>query len=238
MSFSFIIIAAGALYIAWRVIRKSRRAGRNPNNRSVLPPTRAQQSGELGELGELGEQRTHAALLEVLPQLCGQDFYLHEGALIVEHAPGTAFPTAEIDHLAITPFGVFVFETKNWSGHISASESDDRLVRTMSDGTRELRKSPLAQNRSKVAFLRNQLPPFWPVSHAGVFTAENVAIDPTLSLNLIKVTSLAQWLRTERQKFGSRRPVDVRRAKDGVLMYADLAPGAIERHQERVRLSP
>ncbi|WP_213766525.1 nuclease-related domain-containing protein [Caballeronia sp. dw_19] len=232
MSFSFIVIAAGALYIAWRGTRKSRRAGRNPNNSSVLPPTRAQQSGELGE------QRTHAALLEVLPQLCGQDFYLHEGALIVEHAPGTAFPTAEIDHLAITPFGVFVFETKNWSGHISASESDDRLVRTMFDGTRELRKSPLAQNRSKVAFLRNQLPPFWPVSHAGVFTAENVAIDPTLPLNLIKVASLAQWLRTERQKFGTRRPVDVRRAKDGVLMYADLAPGAIERHQERVRLSP
>lgn len=107
----------------------------------------------------------------------------------------------------------------------------------MFDGTRELRKSPLAQNRSKVAFLKNQLPPFWPVSHAGVFTAENVAIDPTLPLNLMKVASLAQWLRTERQKFGSRRPVDVRRAKDGVLMYADLSPGATQRHQDRVRVS-
>ncbi|MEA3099460.1 MAG: hypothetical protein QOF74_3700, partial [Caballeronia mineralivorans] len=49
---------------------------------------------------------------------------------------------------------------------------------------------------------------------------------------------LSQWLRTERQKFGSKRPVDVRRAKDGVLKYADLTPGSAQRHQERVRVSP
>lgn len=226
-----VFIAAAAIYIAWHITRKNTRARRNPLHGSALPPTRAQQSGELGE------QRTHAALLEVLPQLCGPDFYLHEGPLIIEHAPGTAFPTAEIDHLAITSFGVFVFETKNWTGQISASESGDQLVRSLLDGTRELRKSPLAQNRSKVAFLKNQLPPFWPVSHAGVFTAENVAIDPTLPLNLIKVDSLAQWLRTERQKFGSKRPVDVLRARVGVLAYADLSPGAAQRHQDRVRAS-
>jgi hypothetical protein len=227
-----LIVAAGLLYFGWRASRISRRASQKAYRGSALPPTRAHRSGELGE------QCTHAALLEVLPQLCGSDFYLHEGPLIIEHAPGTPFPTAEIDHLAITPFGVFVFETKHWTGRITASESDDRLVRTLFDGTREFRKSPLAQNRSKVAFLKNQLPPFWPVGHAGVFTAENVEIDPILPLNLIKVAGLSQWLRTERQKFGSKRPVDVRRAKDGVLKYADLTPGSAQRHQERVRVSP
>jgi hypothetical protein len=92
------------------------------------------------------------------------------------------------------------------------------------DGTREFQKSPLAQNRSKVAFLKNQLPPFWPVGDTGVFAAENVEIDPILPLNLIRVAGLSQWLRPERQKFGSKRPVDVRRAKDGVLKYSDLTP--------------
>ena len=62
--------------------------------------------------------------------LCGDNFYLHEGTLLIEHAPGTAFPTAEIDHLAITPFGVFIFETKNWSGRIAPSTCSGNLTRT------------------------------------------------------------------------------------------------------------
>ncbi|WP_309243978.1 nuclease-related domain-containing protein [Caballeronia sp. EK] len=36
----------------------------------------------------------------------------------------TQFPTAEIDHLAVTPFGVFIFETKHWSGHIAPSTAN------------------------------------------------------------------------------------------------------------------
>ncbi|WP_144444315.1 hypothetical protein [Caballeronia arationis] len=52
------------------------------------------------EIGEAGEAVAQAKLRTTLQWLCGDDFYLHDGPLLIEHAPGTAFPTAEIDHLA------------------------------------------------------------------------------------------------------------------------------------------
>ena len=57
-------------------------------------------------LGAPGEARAQAKLRETLQWLCGSDYYLHDGPLVIGHAPGTVFPTAEIDHLAVTPFGI------------------------------------------------------------------------------------------------------------------------------------
>ena len=43
-----------------------------------------------------------AKLRETLNCLLGTSYYLHEGPLVIGHAPGAAFPTAELDHLAVT----------------------------------------------------------------------------------------------------------------------------------------
>ncbi|MGF6652801.1 hypothetical protein OKW34_003390 [Paraburkholderia youngii] len=109
-----------------------------------------------------------AELRSALQWLCGDNFYLHPGALLLNHAPGTEFPTAELDHLAITPFGIFVIETKNWAGSILPGADAQTVVRVGADGQRETRRSPLRQNRSKVGFLRSVLPGIWPVEGLGV----------------------------------------------------------------------
>jgi hypothetical protein len=95
-------------------------------------------------LGAQGEARAHPKLKETLDWLCGSDYYLF-GPLVIEHAPGTAFPTAEIDHLAVTPFGIFIFETKNWSGRIAPSAARGMLTRVGSDRRAEDRRSPLTR---------------------------------------------------------------------------------------------
>ncbi|SHK84199.1 nuclease-related domain-containing protein [Paraburkholderia terricola] len=61
---------------------------------------------------EEGEREVSAELRWHLTRLCGDDWAVLDGLVLI-HAPGSAFPTAEIDHLAITPFGVFVVETKH-----------------------------------------------------------------------------------------------------------------------------
>ncbi len=219
-----ILIVCGLVWLGRRATN-----ARGSSVPSVLrPTTRARQSGEIGEA------RTQLKLRESLTELCGPNFYLHEGPLIVEHAPGTPFPTAEIDHLVVTTFGILLIETKNWTGHIAASSSADELIRTAASGEVEIRKSPIAQNRSKLAFFRTRLPSIWPIQSVGVFASDDVSLAPGLPTNLIRLNDLPYWLRLRQSEHRGKPPVDVVEAARGALMYADLTAGAARRHIDRV----
>jgi hypothetical protein len=165
-------------------------------------------------IGAAGEATAQAKLRKTLYWLCGNDFYLHEGPLVIEHAPGTEFPTAEIDHLAVTPF---------WRLHFRDEEpvrpncpfDRRRLPDTHQRGRHaEDRRSPIHQYRSKVRFLRAQLPPMWPVVGAGLFASADAVLDAQLPSDLITLDDLAQWLRTRRDVFAA---VSVEHAKAAVL---------------------
>ncbi|MFP3645854.1 nuclease-related domain-containing protein [Paraburkholderia sp. SIMBA_054] len=169
-------------------------------------------------LGAQGEAAAHAKLKETLEWLCGSDYVLLGAPLVIEHAPGTAFPTAEIDHLAVTPFGIFVFETKNWSGRIAPSTAHGMLTRVGSDLRAEDRRSPIAQNRTKIDFFRSNLPPVWPVTGAGLFTSPAATLDAALHSDLLTLADLPQWLRSRRDAFAGLRPIDVQKAMAAVTL--------------------
>lgn len=221
-----LLVAAGAFYF-YKHKRKNAGAIEWPWSKS--PITRAD------AVGAAGERQAQAKLRETPNWLCGNNYYLHEGPLIIEHAPGTDFPTAEIDHLAVTPFGIFVFETKNWSGHISPSSTPGMLTRTERNGKAEDRRSPLEQNRTKVAFFRSRLPPMWPVAGAGLFPSTEANLAPYLHSDLVSLDDLPQWFRTRRDVFGAKPAVDIPRAVAAVRMYADSSTAAVAAHKQRVR---
>jgi hypothetical protein len=224
----FELTMLGAIfYLGYRATRIKRPS--DAENISVVLMTRAELAGAIGE------QLTHAKLEETLNWLCGSNYYLHDGSLVIEHAPGSPLPTAEIDHLAITPFGIFVFETKHWSGRIENSAVPGEVLRTANDGFQERRQSPLAQNAPKIQFLRRRLPPIWPVTGAGVFTSPEVTLASDLPLDMLRVADLSQWLRTQREAHSGKPDVDVRRATNAILAFADLNPDAWRRHRERVK---
>ena len=232
MSTSLWILAAVA-FLAWRTLRArslNQRAGRE----SLLPKMRNDRSGDEGEV------RVQAELMEILTWLCGRNFYLHCGPLLLNHAPGTAFPTAEIDHLAITPFGIFVFETKNWTGLIKRGPSADVLIRIGADGEPQTRKSPLSQNRSKLAFLRGILPPVWSIEGAGVFASDNCVLSPELPLNIVRLADLRQWLRDRRAQHtaSTATPIDVAAAWRAIERIATADDAAVRKHRERLRVNP
>ncbi|MFM0144992.1 nuclease-related domain-containing protein [Paraburkholderia sp. RL18-085-BIA-A] len=184
-------------------------------------------------LGARGEARAHAKLEETLDWLCGSDYYLF-GPLVIEHAPGTAFPTAEIDHLAVTPFGIFIFETKNWSGRIAPSAARGMLTRVGSDRRAEDRRSPIDQNRTKVEFFRSILPPLWPVTGAGLFTSPEVKLDGALHSDLLSLSDLPQWLRSRRDAYAGLRAIDVQKAIDAVTLLVRTSEAALSRHKATV----
>ncbi|WP_183708349.1 nuclease-related domain-containing protein [Paraburkholderia tropica] len=223
-------------YFGYRFARRAPRLRRSmparaEYQRNAPPATRAMIRGEAGEAA------VRAELRRVLAGLCGNDFYLHDGAVLVQHAPGTAFPTAEIDHIAVTPFGIFVIETKNWSGQIAPAANADDVVRTGADGVAEVRRSPLAQNRTKVAFLNRKLPPVWPIEGLGVFAAADCTLHPGLPLPLIHINELALWLRLRRSDFGTARkkPVNVRVAWEAIMLNASTCDFEIDEHRKRLR---
>jgi len=190
--------------------------------------------------GDEGEARVQAELVDILTWLCGRNFYLHSGHLLLNHAPGTEFPTAEVDHLAITPFGIFVFETKNWTGLIKPGPSAEVLIRIGADAEPQARKSPLSQNRSKLAFLRGILPPVWPVEGAGVFASDSCVLSPELPVNIVRRADLRQWLRDKRARHAASTatPINVAVAWDAIQRIATADDAGAGKHRERLRVNP
>lgn len=216
-------------FIGYRASRKGN--GIFSSWRLPRPQTRAEAAGDAGE------SVVDAELRRVLTWLCGENFYLHPGPIVLHHAPGTAFPTAEIDHLAVTPFGLFVFETKNWVGHVEPGHDDDSLLRIAPSGAREPRRSPLRQNRSKVAFLRSVMPGMWPVEGFGVFASDQCSLSAALPATLISRSDLAHAMRMQMHRYEAQglKPVNVRAAWHAVLAVADIDAATIELHRARVR---
>lgn len=224
------IIVCVAIYFAFRAYQNRKRTTPLPQ-----PIPRRQQSGDAGEA------RVDAELRRVFTWLCGDDFYLHPTALLLHHAPGTEFPTAEIDHLAITPFGIFVIETKNWSGRVAAGSTDSTLLVHGLDGRIETRRSPIAQNRAKVGFLRSTLPGLWSVRGLGVFSHDSCDLSAALPLDLIRIGDLANRLRTEKAKFERKGlpAVNVPLAWKAIqsLSIIDEDGAALVAHRRRVQQS-
>lgn len=215
------IALAIAAYQLVRRYKKPVKASRH----GLDPVTRAE------ALGAQGEAVAHAKLKETLNWLCASDYVLLGAPLIIEHAPGTAFPTAEIDHLAVTPFGIFIFETKNWSGRIAPSTALGMLTRTGFDQRVEDRRSPIAQNRTKIEFFRTRLPSVWPVAGAGVFTSPSAMLDSALHSDLLTLADLPQWLRSRRDAFAGLRPVDVQKAMTAVNLLVRTGESDLLNHK-------
>ena len=107
-----------------------------------------------------------------------------------------AFPSAEIDHLAVTSF---VIQTRNWSGSIAPGAHRDELVPTGASGVSELGRASLAQNRSKVAFLHEKLPRLWPIDSIGVFAPRECSLHRDLPYALVHISKLGQSMRQRRR---------------------------------------
>ncbi len=66
--------------------------------------------------------------------------------------------SAQIDHLVVSPKGIFAIETKNWRGHIEGEESEDRWTQTKEPGKPPIRVfNPIRQSQRHVEILRGAL---------------------------------------------------------------------------------
>jgi hypothetical protein len=75
--------------------------------------------------------------------------------------------TSQVDHLVISPYGIFVIETKNYNGWIHGSEDSEYWTQTFYKYKTRFR-NPIKQNWSHIYTLKENLPeykglPYYPV---------------------------------------------------------------------------
>jgi len=101
---------------------------------------------EATRIGELGEHKINIQL-DQLPKECK---YLSD-LLIPNSKSRTGY--SQIDHLVVTPYGIFVIETKNYNGEIKGGRSD----KYWSVSNRFKMYNPLMQNYGHIKALESHL---------------------------------------------------------------------------------
>jgi len=102
------------------------------------------------DIGKYGEKLTERELKWV--KLLGRDgkilrnVYLPKGEGSEE--------TSEVDVIFITQKGIFVFESKNYSGWIFGNERDTLWTATLANGDRNKFYNPILQNKTHIKWMR------------------------------------------------------------------------------------
>ena len=81
-----------------------------------------------------------------------KEYYIFNN-LILETSTGST----QIDHVVVSPYGIFVFETKDYSGWIFANERRREWTQTFRTGKKQAFQNPLHQNYRHVKILENYL---------------------------------------------------------------------------------
>ncbi|MCI8589749.1 MAG: NERD domain-containing protein [Clostridiales bacterium] len=98
--------------------------------------------------GNLGETKVNK-ILSKLPE----DIYKTVNNVMVKSKNGTT----QIDHIVVSVYGIFVIETKNYSGWISGSEYSEYWTQSMNKNSKETFYNPIRQNYGHIKALEKLL---------------------------------------------------------------------------------
>lgn len=120
------------MLIVFFVIRKNRNKSYNKK--------------KINKLGEIGESRVK----RVLRDLSAEYYVFNDVYLLLNDT------TIQIDHIIISKYGIFVIETKNYSGWIYGHDSSEYWIENMY-GKKYKFYNPLKQNNSHIVCLKKLL---------------------------------------------------------------------------------
>ncbi|MEO5716393.1 MAG: nuclease-related domain-containing protein [Luteolibacter sp.] len=142
--------------------------------------------------GRRGERRVIMGVLGKLDPL----LYQHFNDLYLPHPDGHG--TTQIDHVVVSPFGIFVIETKNYTGWIFGSEKQSQWTQQIYRRKSRF-QNPLHQNhlhvRALSAFLSLPVERF----HSAVFFVGSCQLKTPLPANVVTCDHLA-WIRSHSQQ--------------------------------------
>lgn len=135
----------------------------------------------LRDTGRCGEYLTYRALRH----------YEQQGArfLFNLYVPKGNGETTEVDVVMINPKGLFVFESKNFSGWIFGREDSEHWCQVLKGGERNYFYNPIAQNRTHLYYLEKFLGKPIPMHSVIVFSERCTLKDIEAKTSKIKVVN-------------------------------------------------
>ena len=118
--------------------------------------------------------------------------------------------TAQIDHVIVSRYGVFVVETKNYKGSIYGTEYADRWTQAINGSKYEI-PNPIKQNRGHMAVLWRVLPKFADEQYVPIVVCSSrTSLNVTLYHDLAVVTpaDLLTTIKRRGRRILSREEVD------------------------------
>jgi hypothetical protein len=103
------------------------------------------QRDRAAEKGREGEERVKGLLAKLGPEYT----YVHDVMI-----PGNNDDTSQIDHVVISPYGIFIIETKTYNGYIKGYENAQKWVQFLRKSRYEF-YNPIKQNEGHIKALRN-----------------------------------------------------------------------------------
>lgn len=128
--------------------------------------------------GRIGELTVSSILGDSLPRVR----YVFNDTLIKLNNK-----TAQIDHILVNRAGIFIIETKNFSGEIYGNENDETWVQYSPKGIKNAFYNPIKQNESHIKIMREIIGEDYPVFSFIVFVNSTPNVS---SKNVIHISQL------------------------------------------------
>ncbi len=150
----FIIVVALAIYFAIRSTRKD----------LVYRQTQGVEQGKKGELQ--AKQHGHRCYIEGLSPaerqvvdalshgLNPNDYFIFSNLIL----PSTFNGSTQVDHIVVSKYGIFVIESKDYSGWIFGRAHDEKWTQSLPGANKYRFPNPLRQNWGHIKTLENLMP--------------------------------------------------------------------------------
>ena len=144
--------------------------------------------GSARQKGRRGEKRVFNILSKSLP-----DGFIVLNDIYLPLPDGT---TTQIDHIVVSQYGVFVIETKNYSGRIFANARDDEWTETFPGRKGYRFPNPINQNRHHIRVLAERLDISEDYFHSVVAFTENCTFKTPLPDGVVHTVALADYIKS------------------------------------------
>ena len=186
------------------------------------------------DLGNYGEYLTYRKLRKQEEQ--GARF------LFNCYLPAKKDETSEIDVLMIADSGIYVFESKNYSGWIFGSEKSKTWTQTLPNGKKSRKEhfyNPIMQNKTHIKWLQNLIGTEFPVYSVIVFSERCTIkkMDVTSSdVKVIKRDRLNRVVKEIKKENGTKLSEEqISHLYEQLYPYTQVGEDVKKKHIERVR---
>jgi hypothetical protein len=167
--------------------------------------------------GRIGEWLVHQRLKHALPA----SHYTLFRDLALRHATDAGVDTAQIDHVVVSPYGVFVIETRHYSGWIFGAEREPEWTRVHFRSRRKF-PNPLRENHAHIRALQELLGLDDGVFHSLVVFSGSAEIRTPMPPNVTRLGGMLPYIQVRTAELLGFE--EAARAA-GVLTAKRLAPG-------------